>query len=304
MSITASLVLIVAQGRASEMMARSLTASDLAKSPRSLRTRIERLLPGRMIGRGPVEIEGERHGWIVAMQRPTSDFVVNFALRPRGTRVTVSRFFVTSNGQGGMPNVVRRRGDRIFGLFSDVHGNWMTPTAVVLDAENFRVVSRTESPLSIHSGRFRDPRGLDLVVTTRSYDHRTLSQPHAGPLLLIDSVWRLQSGRYVPGPKSFRPTALYAFDLMVDALGRGDSAFVAARCDKPEFLETLRRELDALNGSRRISVTMPHSRMSDTGRVFAFRQDGPFFELAERDGRWRIVRVAPESAFPLTIRVL
>ncbi|CAN5670370.1 hypothetical protein BH11ARM2_BH11ARM2_00850 [soil metagenome] len=226
-----------------------------------------------------------------------------YLVSSEGGRVHVVKLFVDAP-YGTYPGPWRRRGDRIVGGLYLIQGNWAQPGVFMLERRKHRwnIVASRISEEEASDIAFIGS-GIDrLRVSSRSYDFQALSQPHAGPLLIEDVVWRILPRRISAIEAHLRRTPLFDLDQFVIAIQKGNLRIARSYCAPHLFKKVRRMVVKSHAKEGLLNATCPYSYEVDTSKTLGFAngedKTTPFVEFAPWRGGWRIVRLRRLGEFP------
>lgn len=271
---------------------RSLVASDLRLSGAALYRKVTAALEGS----GYVLCDGA----FLRVPQDPSTVAINldqlhdfggetYLLFQKGTGVRALHFPLTGL-QGATYGPWRCRGNRLVATFHDTQGNWSIEAVALLEKRRgeWRLRSFRETEAESAGISFVGS-GLDrLKISTRSYRFKVFSQPHAGPLLTVDTVWEVGDSSISVSAPRFRRTPLYDLDRFVDAVHQGDQRTMRRLCTPHLLRRAIRLAQGKVNGA-----TCPDSIEEDKGRLFGLLavdrlEPTTYFEMVPWRGGWRI----------------
>ncbi len=190
--------LLFASDKVVKVLTDHLRRSDLTFSTPLLERRLEKILGQEEDGVSACPVRGLRRTWIVTAYR--GELRRDYLLAGRDHKIRVTAFGeVWGNSLNGWDSLEYRRGGcYVVGLVTIHEGNSPHPAAVVYRSVSPSGWKKLYSPESDVEGQIhfasRDSLA-HLICLSRYYNLKALSQPHAGPLLTHQEVWKISPGR-------------------------------------------------------------------------------------------------------------
>lgn len=153
-----------------------------------------------------------------------------------------------------------------------VNGKWKLVQHLVDKREGFAKIARNQKSV--------DPTIVRVI--TRDWT-KNLRQPHVGPLLRYEAVWKLVGGSYKQGKAEQVYTPLAELETLSGLVAANDRATYDRRV-KSKFASALWNGLKLTN-----SVESITSNSVDSSNMFQFANKGPKFAMERVNGRWTII---------------
>lgn len=296
MHLLAALLAFQATASPGPLLAKGLTADDLGLSGAEFSRRVRSVLGDAWgIGRDQDLRRIGRDTLLVGL-RSKGYSTVCILLWRKGSSVDALDLTPKDEFAQASPGPLANLGGRMVGGIYTMHGNGSFGDLLVLNHVHggWKVVRRQEPKDEVTNLSLSLDGNPRLTVTTRSYDFKALSQPHAGPLLHHITVWTLKQGRWAPGKERKVESALAAFDRFCAAAMHHNGQELRSLCPDDSLRPRAIGEILKVARKGELTANCPNSVEEDEGTVFSLgsgdTQSG-FFELARRKGRWVIVRM-------------
>jgi hypothetical protein len=295
---------------ANELVEAGLIPSDLARPGKELYRKLNTVLKpvGHLDPYGPsfVRVQGSRQ-MIVVNWRKRGVWVQTTPILAydAGGKVRAQYLPTVQEGLGWTAVGFRVNQDRLFGIGHAAPGNWLMPVAMVFVKSDlaWKPIAAKTTRSEISSIGFAHVRGSEIIAGFRSYEFKTLTAPHAGPLLTFRSTLRFEKNRFVSGPYVLEKNALAAFDDLVGAVYNNKPATVRKYIPDPTMRAYFAKHLNALGGSR--AVVCVDNYVDEAGNVFGIEDSSRrgdwrgslFVEFEKRGSDWHVVKVGREYNF-------
>ena len=295
---------------ANELVAAGLTPSDLARPGNELYRKLNTVLKpvGYLDPYGPsfVRVQGARD-MIVLNWRKRSIWVQTPPILAfvAGRKVRAQYVPTVQEGLGWTAVGFRVNQGRLFGIGHAAPGNWLMPVAMAWAKSEgvWEPIAVKTTRSEISSIRFAHYQGSEIIAEFRSYEFKTLSAPHAGPLLTFRSTMRFVKDRFLTGPYILEKNALAAFDELIGAVYNDKPARVRRYIPDPSMRAYFATHLKTLDGSR--SVVCVDSYVDERGNIFGIEDSSRrgdwrgslFVEFGKKGSDWQVVKVGREYNF-------